>query len=445
MLTFVWNAFFFIIALGLLVTIHEFGHFWVARRCGVKVERFSIGFGRALYSRTSRDGTEYILAMIPLGGYVQMVDERVAEVPDELKSVAFNNQPLWQRFAIVAAGPMANFLLAIVAYALMLMVGVMSFKPILGDITPDSAASQANLQSNQEVLSVNGQPTQDWNSFMLTLIAQVGEPNVNVMTRNNDGSQQEHHLDLSQWRINSEHAKSPLKAIGIQAFKPEITLTVNQVLPGTPASKARFQVGDKLLKINGQSLKSWAQFTDVIRHHAQQSLVVIVERHGQRVWLSLTPEIKNGMGYIGLSPKTNMPKDYVITRQFSPLEAFPKAVSQTWQTIRLTVDMLQKLVTGRVSVDTLSGPVSIAQGAGQTAHYGIAYFFGFLALVSVNLGILNLLPLPVLDGGHLLFFIVEAITRRPVSERIQEIGVRIGTSVLVVIMMFALFNDFMRL
>lgn len=450
MQSFIWNAFFFIVALGLLVAIHEFGHFWVARRCGVKVERFSIGFGKTVWSRVARDGTEYVLALIPLGGYVKMLDERVEPVPEQLRSQAFNNRPLAARAAIVAAGPLANFLLAIVAFWIMLMIGIPGVKPVLGDIPAESLAAKSGLKTGQQVLAVDGHPVQDWHNLMLSLISHVGEDNVTVRVNSANDGIEDHHLDLSSWRIGSNPDRDPLKDIGVVQYLPKISLQVAKIVPKSPAANVGLRPGDKLLAAGGQKLNTWEQFTIMVRHHAGQSMPLSVQRQGQVLHLNVVPEKRqaNGKtyGFMGVAPEVEKyPSDYLITIQYGPIESLYKGVERTWRTTRITLDMLVKLVTGKVSVQNLSGPISIARGAGQSAHYGLAYFLGFLALVSVNLGILNLVPLPVLDGGHLLFFAVEAVTRRPVSERVLEVGMRIGTSVLVVVMMFALFNDLMRL
>ncbi|MFM2485855.1 sigma E protease regulator RseP [Celerinatantimonas yamalensis] len=451
MQSFIWNAFFFIVALGLLVAIHEFGHFWVARRCGVRVERFSIGFGKKLWSWVGHDGTEYVLALIPLGGYVKMLDERVEPVPAELKHLAFNTQPLWQRALIVAAGPIANFLLAIVAFWLMLMVGIPGVKPILGDIPAGTVAAQSGLRSGQQVIAVNDRPVSDWHAVMLSLISQVGDSAVSVKVKTSNGDIQTHTLDLSNWRIGKESVNSnPLKNIGVVQYQPKIHLQVAQTVANSPAANSGLQKGDKLIAVNQIKLTSWQQFTALVRHHAGSAIELTIERDGLRHYIKVVPEKRqhNGQvyGFMGVAPEVEaFPDDYLITMQYGPLEALVKGTERTWQMTRVTLDMLGKLVSGKVSVENLSGPISIAKGAGQSAHYGFIYFLGFLALVSVNLGILNLVPLPILDGGHLLFFAIEAVTGRPVSERILDVGMRIGASVLVIVMMFALFNDLMRL
>ncbi|CAG8998490.1 MAG: Regulator of sigma-E protease RseP [Candidatus Celerinatantimonas neptuna] len=450
MQSFIWDAFFFVIALGVLVTIHEFGHFWVARRCGVRVERFSIGFGRKLWSRVANDGTEYVIAMIPLGGYVKMLDERVESVAVELRPFAFNRQPLWQRASIVIAGPLANFILAIFAFWLMFMMGIPGVKPVVGQVSEQSVAYQAGLTANQQIISVNGQKTQDWHALLLALVSHVGESDVHLTAKSADGSIHKYQLNLENWKLPDNNKVDPLSGLGIVPFRPRIQLQVAEVVANSPAFLEGIQVGDKLLAVNHRPLSNWQEFTNLVRHHAGKSMKLSVKRNGQFRTVVIKPKLKQyrgkTIGFLGIAPVVeSYPEQYLMTLRYAPIESLVKSAQRTWSMSLLTLDMMGKLITGKISVHNLSGPIAIAKGAGQSAQYGLVYFLGFLALVSINLGIFNLFPLPVLDGGHLLFFAVEAITGRPVSERVQELGMKIGTSVLVVVMMFALFNDLMRL
>ncbi len=449
MITILWNLLFFLIALGILITIHEFGHFWVARKCQVKVERFSIGFGKAIFNKKGQDGTEYTLAMIPLGGYVKMLDERVDEVPEELKAHAFNNRPLWQRTAIVAAGPLANFLFAIFAYWLVLMIGVPSVKPVIGEVTPSSIASEAGLISQMELTEVSGIKTNNWEAVNLQFISHIGEDEMTITVKPNMHAAytKEHVLDISQWRFDPEN-ESALRTLGIVPFMPEITKKIAMVSKGSAADNAGLNVGDELIAINGYEINVWEDAVEHIRDNPNTALTLTVLREGALTELTLTPDLQStsNTGYAGIAPKIEeWPDNYQFTLQYGPLAAIPAAFEKTWQMVVLTAEMVKKLITGDVAVKNLSGPISIAKGAGMTADYGLVYFLSFLALIRVNLGIMNLIPLPVLDGGHLLFFAIEAITRRPVSERVQEMGYRLGTAVIVVLMVVALFNDFSRL
>ncbi|SMY38340.1 sigma E protease regulator RseP [Photobacterium andalusiense] len=451
MIEFIRNLSAFLVALGILIAVHEFGHFWVARRCGVYVERFSIGFGKALFKRTGKDGTEYTLAMIPLGGYVKMLDERVAEVPPEKRHMAFNNKKIWQRSAIVAAGPMANFVFAIFAYWVVYLIGVPALKPVIGEVAPQSIAAKAGIIPGMELKSVSGLETSDWESANMALISQIGDKQVVITAQEPDSSiVVSRTLDLTHWSFDPE-SQRVLTTLGITPFTPPITLTVSQLVDNSAAIDAGFKLNDKIVAVDNKSVTQWQQFVDAVRTHPGTTLQVEVLRDEEPMMLSLTPRVKveadgKEVGYVGLAPSIEpWPASYKVNLQFGPIDAAIKATEKTGQLVSLTFDMVTKLVTGDVAMKNLSGPISIAKGAGMTAEFGLVYFLGFLALISVNLGIVNLLPLPVLDGGHLMFFAVEAVTRRPVSERIQDIGYRVGSAILVALMAVALFNDFTRL
>lgn len=448
---FLWNAAAFIVALGILVAIHEFGHFWVARRCGVKVERFSIGFGRALWRKFGKDGTEYVIAAIPLGGYVKMLDERIEAVPDADKPRAFNNQPLWQRSAIVAAGPISNFVFAVFAYWLVMMIGVPAVKPVIGEIAPNSIAAEAGIEPGMELTQVSGVETADWQAVNFALIGHIGDESMTLTAKPSPTSSygRDYQLDLRQWQFDPEH-QSPLTTLGITPYRPAITLSIAQVVEGSAAEQAGLKQGDKIIAVADTELSSWQRLVEVIKASPDQALSLTILRQGQRQSVVLTPDARRShgevTGYAGIAPQMDeWPESYRFTQQYGPFAAIPEAVGKTGQVISMTVNMIKKLITGDVGVNNLSGPISIAKGAGMTAEIGLISFLGFMALISVNLGIINLLPLPVLDGGHLLFFGIEAVTRRPVSERVQDFGYRIGAAVLMMVMAVALFNDFARL
>lgn len=446
----IWNTSFFIIALGILVTVHEFGHFWVARRCGVKVERFSIGFGKALWRRTAADGTEYVVALIPLGGYVKMLDERVAPVAPELRSQAFNNKSLAQRSAVVAAGPLANFILAIFAFWLMFIIGVPSVKPVLGGVVEGSIAEQAGLRAGQEIVRIDSQRTLDWEAVNLALVSHLGKQALDVQVKDLDSNQLTTKLlDIRNWQLDSEQ-QNPILSLGLQAYRPEILTKVAQVVDGKPAAIAGVQAGDQLVALDGIELDSWQDFVSYVQARPEQVIELSLTRQGQLIHLALRPETREyqgkSTGYVGLAPEVKpYPEEYQVDLHYGFFDAIGKSLERTWHLSKLTVSMIGKLVTGVVSLDNLSGPISIAKGAGATADYGLVYFLGFVALVSINLGIINLFPLPVLDGGHLVFFAIEGITGKPVSERVQEIGFRIGAVLVMALMSLAIFNDFMRL
>lgn len=447
-----WNLASFIVALGLLVAVHEFGHFWVARRCGVIVEKFSIGFGKSIWSKKGKDGTEYNISMIPLGGYVKMLDERVDEVPEEQKKQAFNNRPLWQRSAIVAAGPIANFLFAVFACWLAFMIGITALKPVVGQVEDGSIFSQAGIEAGVELKAISGIQTSDWEAVSMAIVSHIGDESMTVTyaDKDNIGVEVTKRLDLSEWNFDPEK-DSPLLSLGFLPYRPALTLDVANISSNSAAERSGLLVGDRLLSVNGDELTDWQEMVDAIQGNPGKAIDLVVSRNSQAIALVLTPdskEISEGkiIGFAGVSPVfEEWPEGYRYEKQYGPLVAFEKALVKTGDIIDLTLTMTKKLFTGDVALNNLSGPISIAKGAGTTAEYGLVSFLGFLALISVNLGIINLLPLPVLDGGHLLFFAIEGITRKPVSERVQEIGYKVGTAMIMSLMAIALFNDFMRL
>ncbi len=445
-----WNIGAFIVALGLLVAVHEFGHFWVARRCGVKVERFSIGFGKAIWRRLGKDGTEYVLALIPLGGYVKMLDGRVDALKPGEEVQAFNHKSVWARMAIVAAGPMANFVFALFAFWLMFMIGVPSVKPVVGEVRPASIVAEAGILPGMEIVGVGGEETGDWESVTYALISHLGDDSVQLKLKAaNTSYAVDKTLQLAGWKFDPDK-ESPIGSLGIVPLGGKVLPVVEAVVPSSASEKAGLQRGDRIKGVDGEAITEWAQFVERVQQSPAQPLQVTVERGGSEMTLTLTPDGKKVkgqlVGFVGLSPQlVPLPDEYRTLLQYGPLQALWHGVQKTWSLITLTFDMIGKLIGGIVSLDNLSGPISIAKGAGSSADYGLVYFLGFLALISVNLGIINLFPLPVLDGGHLVYFLIEAITGKPVSEKIQEVGFRIGAAILMLLMGIALFNDFARL
>ncbi|MCK9780654.1 MULTISPECIES: sigma E protease regulator RseP [Enterobacterales] len=446
-----WNLAAFIIVLGILITVHEFGHFWVARRCGIYVERFSIGFGKAIWRKVDKHGTEFVIAWIPLGGYVKMLDERVAEVAPERRHLAFNNKTVGQRAAVVAAGPIANFLLAIVAYWIVFMIGVPALKPIIADIRPNSIAEQAKLTPGMELKSVAGIETPDQNAVRLALVSKIGAKEVSfVVSEPNSLSESENILNLQQWNFDPEK-QDPILSLGIMPVGARLDSKIIEVTEGSAAEKAGLQAGDRIVKVDGQPIDTWHPFTYFVRQSPNKVLALLVERNGSSLMLNITPTavaLKDGteVGQVGAQLQILPPEEqYLIMQQYNPFSALYEASDKTWQLMGLTVKMIGKLVVGDVKLTNLSGPVSIAKGAGMSADSGFIYYLMFMALISVNLGIINLFPLPVLDGGHLLFLVIEKIKGGPVSERVQDFCYRIGIMALMLLMGLALFNDFSRL
>lgn len=449
MLSILWSFAAFIVALGVLITVHEFGHFWVARRCGVKVERFSIGFGKALWRRSDRQGTEYVIALIPLGGYVKMLDERVESVPAELRHQAFNNKTVLQRASIIAAGPIANFIFAIFAYWVVFIHGVPGVRPVVGEILNGSVAAEAQITSGMELKAVDGIETPDWDAVRMALIGKIGDSDATLtVSQFGEEATQQKQLNLRDWQFEPDK-QDPVVALGIRPRGPQIETTLAEVQANSPASNAGLQAGDRIVKVDGQPLSQWQAFAAQVRNNPGKNMALDIERNGEPVALTLTPEAKPGNeaeGFAGVIPRViPLPDEYKTVRQYGPFAAIGEASVKTWQLMKLTVSMLGKLIIGDVKLNNLSGPISIAQGAGLSAEYGVIYYLMFLALISVNLGIINLFPLPVLDGGHLLFLAIEKIKGGPVSERVQDFSYRIGSILLVLLMGLALFNDFSRL
>lgn len=450
MFDFFWNLGSFILALGILVAIHEYGHFWVARKMGVKVLRFSIGFGKPLLKWHDKYNTEYVIAAIPLGGYVKMLDERVDDVPANQRHLSFNAKSVQARIAIVAAGPMANFLFAIFALAVMYMVGVQSVKPVVGSITEGSRAEQAGIMPSQHIIKIGGDDIATWQDATFALMSNLGEESVEVIVRDKNLQPRVKTLNLEGWKLDQQDVP-PLSSLGIVPFRPQATLTIAAVTKDSAAEHANLQVNDTILAVNGETISNWQQLVNLITQSANKSLQFSVKRQDTIKAITVTPKGRidnNGIeqGFLGVAPVVQQwPDGYVETRHYGPLDSIVRGTKETWRLITLSFDMIGNLITGQVSVKNLSGPVGIAVGAGTSVSYGLVAFLSFLALISVNLGVFNLLPLPVLDGGHLMYYIIELFRKKPVSEKTQEFGFKVGALLLIFLTCFALFNDVSRL
>ncbi|MEG3756445.1 sigma E protease regulator RseP [Pseudoalteromonas carrageenovora] len=450
MFDFFWNLGSFILALGILVAIHEYGHFWVARKMGVKVLRFSIGFGKPLLKWHDKYKTEYVIAAIPLGGYVKMLDERVDEVPANERHLSFNAKSVQARIAIVAAGPVANFLFAIVALAAMYMVGVQSVKPVVGSITEGSRAEQAGIMPSQHIIKIGDDDIATWQDATFSLMSSLGGQSVDVTVRDENLQTRVKTLNLDGWKLDQQDVP-PLSSLGIVPFRPQATLTIAAVTKNSAAEQANLQAKDIILAVNGETISNWQQLVNLITQSANKSLQFSVKRQDSIKTITVTPKGRvdnNGIeqGFLGVAPVVQQwPDGYVETRHYGPLDSIVRGTKETWRLITLSFDMIGNLITGQVSVKNLSGPVGIAVGAGTSVSYGLVAFLSFLALISVNLGVFNLLPLPVLDGGHLMYYIIELFRKKPVSEKTQEFGFKVGALLLIFLTCFALFNDVSRL
>lgn len=440
-----------LVALGVLVTFHEFGHFWVARRCGVKVLRFSVGFGSPLVRWHDRHGTEFVIAAIPLGGYVKMLDEREGDVPPALLDSAFNRKTVRQRFAIVSAGPLANFLLALVFFWLLAMLGSQQVRPVVGAVESGSLAAQAGMAVDQEIVAVNGKPVSGWGEVNLQLVRRLGESGQLDVTVREVGSSAERRLQipLQNW-LKGVEEPDPITALGIRPWRPQIAPVIAQLDPEGPAQAAGIQLGDRLISLNRQPLDDWQQVIDAVKVLPDATAVLEVERDGQRIDVPLTLAARGEgdarRGYLGAGVQGGeWPAEMLREVRFGPLDAVVEGAKRTWTMSLLTLDSLKKMLFGELSVKNLSGPITIAKVAGASAQSGLGDFLNFLAYLSISLGVLNLLPIPVLDGGHLLFYLVEWVRGRPLSERVQGWGVQIGISLVVGVMLLALVNDLGRL
>lgn len=446
------TLFYFIITIGLLVAFHEFGHFWVARRAGVKVLRFSIGFGKVLWAYQKHpETTEYVLSAIPLGGYVKMVDEREGEVEPEDLPFAFNRQPLLARAVIVAAGPIFNLALAVILFWTVLVLGETGIRPILGAIEASTLAADAGFVEGDEIISVNDRLTPTWTEAIGTILTSAldNDQSIEVKVKNTD--QQERVRTL---HIGEKDAEDPgifYHRLGFKRWSPKLKPVIGRVLPDSPALAAGLQEGDLILTADGTAIEDWMQWVDYVINRPGVAISLIVERKDVQMPLTLTPtSVVNEQkteGKIGAA--VYVPKEFMKSARveyvLSPLAAIPVAFEKTYDYSLATLKMMGKMLIGKASVENLSGPISIAQYAGQSASMGMAPFLKFIALVSVSLGVLNLLPIPVLDGGHLLFFAIEALKGSPVSEKIQIFFQNIGITLLVSLMALAMVMDIGRL
>lgn len=440
-----------LVTLGILVTIHEYGHFWVARRCGVKVLRFSIGFGTPLVRWHDRQGTEFVVALIPLGGYVKMLDEREAEVAVAEQHQSFNRKTVGQRIAIVAAGPVANFALAFVLFWCLAMLGSEQVKSVVGDVVADSLAERAGLHSGQEIVAVDGQAVSGWADVNLQLIQRIGESGslqIDTQTVGNSASST-YTIVLDKWLYGAEEP-DPIRELGIQPWRPQATAVVAQLDPEGPAQSAGLQLQDKIIAIDGHAISDWQAVVNYVQMRPDTSVQLSVERAGQlsdvQVMLSSQGTAAQKRGYLGMGVAGGeWPADMLREVRFGPLEAVLEGVQRTWTMSALTLGSLKKMLFGELSVKNLSGPITIAKVAGASAESGLRSFLNFMAYLSISLGVLNLLPIPVLDGGHLLFYLVEWVRGRPLSERVQGYGMQIGIALVVCVMLLAVFNDLARL
>ena len=451
MMNILFTLFSFIVAISILVAIHEFGHYIVAKKLGVKILRFSIGFGKPLWmKRLGKDKTEFVIAAIPLGGYVKMLDKREANIDASEEHREFTRQSVWTRIAIVFAGPLFNFLFAIFAYWLMFVVGVSGVKPVIGNIDVDGMAKQAGLVSGYEIVAINNNKTPIWDVAITNIIPSIIDRSQAVLElKDKEGNPVTRTLDFSA-NTGEIKVEKIFKQLGFEPWRPLIKPIIGTVAENSPAENAGFKVGDKIVAINNVVTPDWLDVVELIS--AKPAVIIQVEilRDGQRKIIQVIPEkvTRNGKAVgqlgVGLKSGTTYPEDMRVTHGYNVFESIPRAFSRTWDFSVLTLKMMGKIFTGEISIKNLSGPVSIAQYAGYSASAGLARFLDFLAVVSISLGILNLLPIPILDGGHLTYYMIEVVRGKPVSDETQEFASQIGMILLFSLMGVALYNDILR-
>lgn len=438
-----------LVALGILVTVHEYGHFWVARRNGIRVLRFSVGFGQPLFRWYDRHGTEFVVAWIPLGGYVKMLDEREGPVDEADLDQAFTRKTPAQRIAVAAAGPIANFLFAILAFALLYSIGVQGLAPWADTPPAQTPAAEAGVQRGDVIEQVDGRAVDDWTDINLALARRVGDTGTIELTVRREGQVQRLELPISEWMARDTEP-NPMASLGLYPSRPETPAVIGQVLPGGAAEAAGLQAGDRIVSVNGQMIENWVDWVGIIQPNGDQPLSVLLERDQNRQRITVTPAQREvdgqTQGYIGaIAAPTPWPEEQIIVQREWPWTGIWLGLQDTAEMVGLSFSMLGKMVSGLVSVEQIGGPISMAQMAGESVQGGAESFIRFLAFISISLGVVNLLPIPVLDGGHIVMYAVEWMRGKPLSERLQVIGSQIGLMLIVGLMVLAFVNDIGRL
>lgn len=442
-----------LVTLGILVTIHEYGHYWIARRCGVRVLRFAVGFGRPLAMWVDRHGTEFALCAIPLGGYVKMLDERdeSQDVTVEKRHESFSAQPVRNKLAIVSAGPAANFLLAILVLFVLFLRGETGIAPVIEAVEPGSVAHDVGLTQDQEIVAVDGASTQTVSNVRFALLKRLGDTGTIDISVGSALSnlQQTYALPIDRW-LGGAEAPDPIRALGLTLGIPPLRPSIGSLVEDGPATRVGFKVGDTIIEVDGQAISTWSQWVDLVRAAPGQSLVVRVERNGQSLDLTVVPRSTGTsgakVGSVGMGVVIpDVPEDRIRRQGRNPLEALSAAIERTFALTVFTFESMWKMVQGLISTKNLSGPIAIAQVAASTAESGFATWLSFLALLSISLGAINLLPIPVLDGGHIIFHSLEGLLGRPVPEQIQMMSYQLGLLAVFTLMVFAIYNDVARL
>jgi len=434
-----------LLAILLVIVLHELGHFSVARACGIKIQRFSVGFGKVIWRRTDRRGTEYTLCILPLGGYVKMLGEGSESVGESDKAFAFNHKPLWMRALVVFAGPFVNFILAIFLFWVVFQLGITHIPPVIGEVIPHSIAADAGLKSGDEIKKMGQWPVYNWQSVAMHLMWNLGDENtLNVTVKAKQTKVLEtRHLNLDSWSVDDENPQL-FQSIGFLPFQPKIPPVILAIQSDSPAAHL-LKPGDKIVGINHQAMDDWFKVAQFLQEHPDQKIELSIERDHQIQTMDVYLSHRNAMGYLGVQvQQPQWPKSYSQEEHYSWLGAMSRAAAQTVELIAFNGIVLLKMVTGKLSLHSLSGPIAIFQTAGSAFKVGLSAYLGFIAFISVSLGFINLLPIPCLDGGYLFFFLIEALCGRPIPERYQQILLRLGLLFLVLLMTQAVMNDLLR-
>ena len=462
---FIQFVFALIVTFSIIVTVHELGHYMAARFFGVHVLRFSLGFGAPFYSKSLRKAkppmpsthnepefppTEFVLSAIPLGGYVKFLDDREQKVPSEFSSACFNHKGPWQRIAIAAAGPIANFLLAIICYWSIFIAGEgVGYSPVLGGIDSESIAAKSGLKQNQEIVRVDFKETRTWRDVRIQLLNRMGETGEIVFT-----VREKDNIALSQYRIpvtnflSKSDDPNPISALGLILSTPAQSAKIGGLSVDGRAKASGLRIGDQIRKVDKEPIHTWQEFVSIIQANPETSLSLEIDRNGLSKTLTLVPKLKSDdmpIGFIGASPTIiDWPQERLVSRKYSMGEAFLKAIEQTLAFINFTLNSLRKMLQGDISVKNLSGPLHVGEIANDTLEAGVLSFISFIALLSISLGVINLLPIPMLDGGHICYYIIEVFRGKPLPDNVQNFAAQIGIFILLGIMMLAMYNDIQR-
>lgn len=445
----------FIVAIGILVAVHEFGHFWVARRLGIKVLKFSIGFGKALWQRTGRDGVEYAIASIPLGGYVKLLDEREGNVRADEVHLSFTRQPVWKRVLVLLAGPAFNLIFAVLMYWILFVAGIPTLRPVVGDVAPDSIAARAGLKFEDTIIEVGGKPVSSLEGALLgTLDDLIDDGVIRMRVRGIDGSERSVVMQTGEQRRALTQADTMLTGLGFDFWQPRMPAVIGGMSDDSAAAKAGVKVGDRIVGVDDRPVSTFQDLSQIVRNKPDQSITLEVERDGQQLSIPVVPasitEAGRTIGRLGILSngqpiKTGIaPQDMQYLERHGPLDALQQATIETWDKSIFTLRIVGRIVTGDVSLKNISGPIAIAETTGFAARNGARTFIGTLALISISLGVLNLLPIPILDGGQVVYQLAELVKGKPVSERAQLFGQQIGIAVLLLMMSLAFYNDIAR-